>query len=751
MMPDTPSSTNYLTISLYKSISVDEDFEGELFLGNQKIDEDYLIINADQPRDSVYMINLTTTARFPICVSYHELSYYIENGDLLVSDVEYDKQVTMAPERLSDNKKRKIEARWKIIEPLVLDIDSVLKNENGQRLFADIAQKNNCTRQHVYNVWYSWLRYGCRKQCLCMPIGKDANKKKNNKRYYSVKPGRPNEDIPRGKILNEYDFQRFEIGKRLYGKRNGLSITGVVRKLWEKYYFASRTRKSDLEFELTKTRYQITLLPPNERPTMYQFYYWLKNQYNGILPKRDRSRKNPTEYAANLQGRKGNAFSHAIGPGEIFQLDETPFDEEIVSVFDPDRKTPLGKATLYFVRDAFSRAIVGLYITTQNPSYATAKEALFNAARSKKQFLLEHHSLVPPEAWPMEGLPKALLVDQAEFNNQISEGFIEGTATKIMFTPGGRGDSKGLIEKIFDIFSNWFKGLSEAHQTKSHRDIALQIARKRACLNIPELYQIAIIFAVHFNNKQKLTNYPLTLSMVQDKVEEVPTQLWNWGLKYRAGYLDFKKDSELYIALLEKAEVSVHRRHIYLKDRQLRYTCDWLRENGYQDRKPSGNKALCLDARLHRGLVDIIFICTDDGMKPAYLDSVDQRFLGSSFDEVKPYKQARKAPDANIFEDSLNSLVNGQAVLENMLRNARKEKAPSALPKIGKIRDSRCLESIFDRIQQSNRFLTAVHDEFIEVGSATHHSQINPSQSSNVDIFKDDDDNDALDSFYGDS
>ena len=84
-----------------------------------------------------------------------------------------------------------------------------------------------------------------------------------------------------------------------------------------------------------------------------------------------------------------------------------------------------------------------------------------------------------------------------------------------------------------------------------------------------------------------------------------------------------------------------------------------------------------------------------------------------------------------------------------MLRNARKEKTPGALPKIGKIRDSRRLESIFDRIQQSNRFLTAVHDEFIEAGSATNHSQINPSQSSNVDIFECDDDNDALDSFYG--
>lgn len=749
MMPNT-HEYNDQNSWLYSAVCLDEDIENDLYLSHHKIDEDHLVISVDQPRDSVYLINLKTTAKFPIWVSYHEFMSSVEVGELIVSDIDYDKRVTLAPELLSKKSHEKIESRWSLIEPLCNDLESVLKNENGQRLFSNIATTHNCTRQHVYNCWYSWLRYGCRKQGLCMPIGKDANRKKKD-RHYNVKPGRPNEDIPRGKILDEKDLKIFEVGKRLYGKKNGLSIAGTVKKLWEKYYLESRVRKTDREIELTKTKYTIKLLAPDQRPTSYQFYYWLKKQYGGILPKRDKSRKNATEYASNLQGRSGNAFIHATGPGEIYQLDETPFDEEVVSIFDPERKTPLGKPTLYFVRDTFSRAITGVYITTQNPSYATVKEALFNAARDKSKLLEEHNSVISPELWKMRGLPHSLLVDQAEFNNKRSEGFIEDTNVKILFTQAGRGDSKGLIEKMFDTFSDWFKGVSPAHQTKSKRDIAMQLSRKNACLTIQELYQIAFIFIAHFNNKQKITDYPLHQSMAQDNVAEIPAEIWDWGLKYRSGYLNLKPESELYMSLLEKAEISIHRSHIYFLDKGLKYNCPWILENGYQDRMPSGNKAKRMPCRFHRGLVDIIFICTPYGLKPAYLDAKDQRFEGLSFEEVKAYKQSRKATTANILEDSLNSLVNGQAALENMLRYAQKQKVPGSISKIDKIKDSRRIESMFDRIQQSNRFFLSVRDEFALTGFGTEdQSRIN-AEEKGTEQESYDSNNNNLNAFYSEN
>ncbi|MCF7982529.1 MAG: hypothetical protein K9K86_11135 [Pseudomonadales bacterium] len=707
------------SLKRFSVVCPNTDLESSLTIGSELIAEDYLIVLVDIPLNQVFAINLDSIARFPIRLPYDELIEHIDNDRVFLASLEMDKRVTLDEDLLNKGYRAKMEKRWLDILPLTLNLDVVLRNGYGEKIFDETRIKSGKSKQYIYDTFYSWLRHGCRKQGLGMPQGKDANHLPKT-RVIHVKQGATNKGIPRGKILDERDFKNFQFGFRLYRKKNGPSINKTIHKIWEKHYFKTRSKNTALEQAHTGKKYSVQLLPAHERPSYHQFYFWLNKQYDGNLPKRDKTRKNATEYAANDQGRPGNAFFHIIAPGELFQLDETPFDEEMVSVFDSERKTKIGKATIYFVRDTFSRAIVGLYITLLRPSFATAKEALFNAARDKKEFLAEIGCPLDPALWNIQGVPMALLVDKAEFHNKVSEGPITDLPINIKFTRGGRGDDKPLAETIFNSFSKFFQGVSPAHQTKSHRDIALQLARKNACLTIPELYQIALVYIEHYNNKHVIKDYPLTREMIRDDVKPIPIQLWTWGLQNRPGYLSDFSESELYLKLLEKGEVTLHRNHVYLKDKGLRYNCEWTLAEGLQDRRSSGNKAKVFPCRYFRGLVDMIFLCTPDGLKLATLDAKDIAYSGLSFEEVHAYKEAGREPQDLLKEDEINSLISVSLFLEDTLRNARAQRIPSSMPNLAKINENRAAESIFDRVHLVNRFVQAICSEHRQTPSVGH-------------------------------
>ena len=676
--------------------------------------------------DQIYLVNLSTTARFPISVPYRDTLKLIEQNVIELADPEYDPRVTMPEESLPENYKKKMIERWEAIKPLTEDIEETVKNQYFDYRFSNRAKELNRSRQYIYDCFYSYLRHSFNIQGLGMPQGKEANRQPK-KRVLTKKQGAVNKYVPQGKILNEYDFKCFEAADRLRSRISGTSIKKSFEVMLRKKYYQSRTISSNHNRIYKEDKYNVKLLPATERPSYNQYKYWLDKKYNWQIPKRDRKGKNQTEYIANLSGRKGNSNINVSGPGHVYQIDETPFDEEVVSFFDLTRSKPIGKATLYFVRDVFSRAIVGVYITTEAPSFSTFRQALFNAACDKTELLQLYHAPILPEAWNLGGIPQTVLVDRAELHNKLSEGMIEDLNITVQFTRAGRGDDKPDIETLFRSFSRWFQGLSKGHQTKSHRDIATQLARKNACLTIPELYQIAFVYIAHFNNRKLFHNYPFCVTMVRDRVPPIPAKLWEWGERYRPGYIQNTNKDTLYLKFLEKGEVSLRKDHIYLRGHNLRYNCEWLNKEGFQDRKESRNRSIVMHCRYHRGVVDFIFIWTPDGMKPAELDHKDRVFRGLSFSEVKFYEEDNRSANNSFLEQELNSLVNGYEVLIDTLTAARREKEKSTNPRQHIIKDGRKLEERFNLLQQQNQLFRAVmHEAGCEA--------VEPSDFKNVDI-----------------
>lgn len=734
-----------------KVISPNWDIDETIVISKEEIKEDYLIIMIDIGMNQVFMINLDQTARFPICVPYYDLLASIDDETVELIDIEFDPRISLDEELMSEGFKAKAERRYKHILPLILNLENTIRNSRGDNLFVDTAKAAGKKTNYIYDTFYSFLRSGCRKWGLGLPQGKDANRE-HKEREYSLKVGRT-PDTPQGKVLVERDIKAFEWGEKLYQKANGPSLAKTMNAIERKYYYKSKSRLSAHKRRQTGELHDIELKNPDEIPTLAQFKYWLTKKYGGSLPKRDKKRKNKTEYLANEAGRTGDGFMHVTAPGQVYQLDETPFDEEVVSIFDETRSTKLGKATLYFVRDTWSWAIAGVYITTENPSYSTAKEALFNAIRNKENFLKEINSPIDPKSWLIEGSPQCLLVDNAEFNNTVSEGAVSDLPITIKFGRVGRGDDKGHIESMFHAFSTFFKGVSKAHQTKSSRDIALQLARKNACLTINELYIIASIYIAHFNNKKLSKNYPINKVMVQDGVLPIPNQCLAWGLKYRPGGFTDLSEEEVYLRLFEKGEVSIRNDCIYLKGLQLHYNCQWTLSEGLQD-DHKNKKWDTFPCRYFRGLLDVIYVCTPEGLKMATLDFRDNRFEGLSSVEIKEQRKLERDSSLPARQAERNSIATMDQFLMDYLTHAKKQRISSSMPNIATIKDSRKVESIFDRIQQLNRLATVVkqHMVFPDNDLPPLSSPIDSSYVSNTDylseLVDEDNENAEDDDFY---
>lgn len=695
-------------LQINRGLSLNERIE-ECFVNNYSLREDYLIVHIDIGLNSVFLINLDSTPRFPIRVNYDDVLTAIENDKLEIIDIGWPNKALMSFEDLSEREQEKATKRYNVIKPLLIDLNATLMNGYGEGKFKSVINSSGCSKQYVYDCFLGFLYYGQRASALCLPIGKNIFHLPKEKRQINVKLGRISEDTNAGKVLDDYDEQCFLKAARKYFKRDGVSLGKSFELMLSDHYFESRIKNTLEEKRSSGEAYRVKLKPDDQRPTFPQFYYWFRKKYGSRLGRLQKSRKNAVEFKKDFAGRTGNAFATVIAFGQYFELDETPFDEELVSIFDPSRRTKIGKATLYFVIDRFSKYIVGVFITTENPSYKTVRQALFICGIEKTEFIARYGLDPNTIDWQYFGISLSLFVDNAEFRNRISEGAICDLQCTVKFARPGQGDDKPNVEKLFDIFREYFVGLSKGQQSKSLTDIHNQLARKHASLTVNELYLIAIVYINYHNNYRRIKNYSFDRAMIQDNVEPIPAKIVEWSLKNRPGYTIHYPKDELYLKLLPKGQVSVGRRGVYFSEAGLRYNCEWTLAEGYQDRKSNRNKVVKFDCRYNENFVDIILICTENGLKVATLDSSCDAYSGLSLHEVKLQKKSEKRQEATSEQQQLEYKLGLMDFMRGIIQNSQKERQTAPVPNISTIKDNRQLEAMVNRFSDTNDLLQALN------------------------------------------
>ncbi len=269
--------------------------------------------------------------------------------------------------------------------------------------------------------------------------------------------------------------------------------------------------------------------------TYAQFLYWYRN--DGRHEKTSRKVLGTPIYEKDNRAIRSTSTYETWGPGARFQIDATVVNFGVTS--KTNKNVLLGRPYLYFVRDVWSRMIVGYYLGLQAPSQITAALALLNAFTPKDEVLKEFGFDPQVDRWPSAHVCGSLLHDGGELTGHWGDWLVGRLAITFEQTSAERGDLKGAVESLFqwaDVeWSRTTKGRipPSRYRSKAKRNADLAAAAAGQLDTIWEFERKVIQFILGFNNDHVLTGYDADPDMLAAGVARVPSDMFEWGIANR--------------------------------------------------------------------------------------------------------------------------------------------------------------------------------------------------------------------------
>ena len=179
-------------------------------------------------------------------------------------------------------------------------------------------------------------------------------------------------------------------------------------------------------------------------------------------PNAIRDRINDTPTKKKLMSQKGQDYANdqmrvsrdkhnvASRPLQEVQTDHSPLDLKVV---DPQTREEIDKPNLTVILDVYTRAILGIYIGWEYPSFECLSYALDQSIHSKEHFVEKYGLQVE---WPVYGLMESLDTDNAgEFDCENLDYFISENLIEKNFRPKGEKHYGGHVESAIGTIQDY--------------------------------------------------------------------------------------------------------------------------------------------------------------------------------------------------------------------------------------------------------------------------------------------------------
>lgn len=494
----------------------------------------------DRPNNLVVLFPLTpkvTESTFPAYVRLSDIEDSIEMGNAVIRTVDpYTRNFTSDSEFVKIHGKARDDA-WNKIKDLVLNEPDIFDPEKRGVLFKNAIAEKKISSRTLYKNCRKYWRYGKTPNAL-LPLmdqcGAPGKKREITTQMVeeAQKRGKPlpkrgrkklNHDSSPGINLTTNDIENIELAlKEFYLNQVENSLENAHQMMLEKYY--TKIERDGVE-----------VIDSANVPSIGQLKYTFYS--NRDLRKTITARKGKKEYELNYRPKTGEAKMENIldGPGHYYQMDSTISDVELVCSHDRSQK--IGKATVYFIMDVFTRYIIGSHIGFEK-GWDGAHRALF-AAFTNAAVLGGNDTL---ESKKYCAVPKHILFDKGAENIGLnSDNLTLYFNIQTVNTPSFRADLKGEIEERFNWLKNSVRnipGFAKNHiKPRGERDPA-----DNAALTVGELRQAINVIVNDYNNNKHLKYYMRELDMVKDKVERCPAKIWEWGINKSGSfsYVDYE-------------------------------------------------------------------------------------------------------------------------------------------------------------------------------------------------------------------
>lgn len=575
-----------------------------------------------------------------------EIEAAIENGVWVLLD-EDPSQVLVNDKSISDKEKNLIEKAYNIVQYVAAPQHEPFcyYGKTRRQLIKEAVEVFGISDKSIYKYLRKYWQGGKTRYSLLSSLEKCGAKGKV-RTPNEVKRGKPNN-------LTYIDGQ-------VYGMNVDTKTRKIFNLAYHRLYLKTKQRSLTKSYNLMKAEFYsnktingLKAKPPNEIPTLSQYKYWYYRQRNIV----EEGIARQSERKMNLNHRKLNSDSifETLGPGFRYQIDATVGDVFLVNRID--RKSVIGRPIVYLVVDVFSRLIVGVHVCLEGPSWNSVSSALYNCMEDKVSYCKKYGIDISFDDWPVIGKPEVILADRAEMVGLLSEPSITNLKIGIENAPSYMGCAKGIVEQYFHVINTEIKPWLPGEVKKEYRQRGERDYRLDAVLDIKEFTQI-IINAVLHRNKTLLQSYPLTQQMLDDGVSKKPTpiEIWNWGLKHKAGGLRKETKDNLRANLMRQGKATIVPRGI--KFQKALYTCslaefeDWYRIASLQDSWEAevvyDNRDMSTIFLIHSGKL------LECELRPE--NSFSELYYGKTWEEIIDYHFMAQAENT-VMADSVNQNV----------------------------------------------------------------------------------------------
>ena len=616
---------------------------------------------------------------------------YIEDKDDFIRVIQ--------EENITNLDKEKRDMSWEIISHIVIQEPLIFDSKHRSIIIEKAANEYGVTNRTVLNYLIRYWQRGKTKNAL-LPNFYLCGGKGKSKSVSHVKRGRPRKHAQlsgTGININEDIKKIFRVSINKFYHTSAKNSLTVAYELMCKEFFSK-------EFKIENGIRIPILRSSDEIPTFGQFKYWFNLERD--MKKEIISRKSLKKYDQQHRPILGTSTAEAIGSGSIYQVDATIADVYLVSRFN--RNWVIGRPIVYVIIDVFSRMITGLYVGLEGPSFLGAMNALANCASNKVAFCKQYDIEISEDDWPVNYLPDTLIADRGELEGKSIDNLINGIHLKIQNTPPYRADWKGIIEQNFHVMNERVKPFLPGTVDFDQRERGDRDYRLDAKLDISQFTQIMIRSILYHNNSHYLKNYNREEMMIQHDVKSIPIELWNWGIKNRAGKLRNIPEDIVKLYLMPSDTAVVTAKGIKFKN--MYYSSKTSLKEKWHERarnKGTWKVEISYDPRN----MNFIYIkdVYGEGFEKCTILEHQASYIDKTYEEIEYMLQKEKMDIKSNEKTELQSKVDLISQIEDIVKRAKRQTdegidiTESKRKKLNGIKENRILEKMINRENETFR------------------------------------------------
>lgn len=580
----------------------------------------------------------------------------------------------------SDATKRRAEEALKIIRELLVYPAAFDPTWRSQHVL-EAAERHSCSPQTVMSYLRRYFRGGQTVMALSMDFHRSGISRDRSATTSQKAIGNT-----RNRGLKAEEYRTYQMTEEDHAKIKEVSEEALKKSVAHAVHSVIIKHYSYLD-----GNGNAFARPFGERPSHRQIRYSIAAQFP--LEKRLRKKHGDKVFELDYAPTLASAVESAHGIGEVYEIDATIFDCQLVA--RADRSRTIGKPSGYHIIDRRSQLCVGFYVTLETIAWSSAVLAICTLSESKRELCERYKVPYEPTDWPAEGLlPASFAADRGEMLCRNSDR-VPLLGTRVTNNPARLPRRKSLVEASFHIIPQIIRDETPGYEVPSEfRKRTGKKYGQDATLTVDEFIRTMLVATISYNRRVML-DYPASARMKLAGIPITPINVWNW-----------ERDEGRNFALSRFPAENV-RQQLFPVDHAtmngfgiqfmgLTYRCTELENRGafVQAARSSSDLRVSYDSRL----VDTIYVHdpkgTGAGFLLARLSRECESYLGLSFSEVKAIQSLSPTQRQQKEQAASDLAVYRKEQLGDMVEKAKAETAKATA---GKARASRRADMKEDR------------------------------------------------------